>query len=123
MTDLRELADRCERASGADRGLNVEIADAIGLGRRLNAHSAPKWQYTASLDAAMTLVPKRWRTVTANEQNWEPNWVWRLGTKEEDESQFGRTVVVDGVAATPALALCAAALRAFATTREQSNHD
>jgi hypothetical protein len=68
--------------------------------------------YTASLDAAMTLVPEGWRVGSMGETVIEGDDPWnaRLLEKRFD----GRAKSAQGDAATPALALCAAALRARA---------
>lgn len=59
MTDLMELASRVEAGEGPDRELDKAIATALGYGRWYAAWH-PSWGYTASLDAAMTLVPEGW---------------------------------------------------------------
>lgn len=113
---LLALADRCEAATQADPMIELAIYQVMTgkegivrcMGREGMSRDVPA--YTASLDAALALVPERWRTVTANQQPWEPSWVWRLG---EIEGKFGKAGQ-DGTAATPALALTAAALRAHA---------
>lgn len=126
------MADRCEAATGPDSRLEAEIdwtmRDVVGkhyTTQTLNgetysvsgwwrdansdSHRAPP--YTASLDAALTLVP-------------EDGW-WRLGHDGDgaDPSDFRAEVIVPGlltdargkaVASTPALALCAAVSRAKA---------
>jgi hypothetical protein len=104
MTPLAALADRVERAEGPYFALDTEIAYAID--HPLEGLARP---YTASLDAAMTLVGT--------------DAFWRLGNDGEgpDVAAFKATVTFgegpsltfhDAVAATPALALVAAALRA-----------
>ena len=136
--ELIELAGRCERATGPDRELDAEIAKAVGyevewatIGpdhRReelvqvrtypgeLSPTSRNLRRYTASIDAAMTLVPE--------------GYFWTGGTHPE----FGAAMVVTNdpdselnasKAATPALALAAAALKARATqsVSEDDTHD
>jgi hypothetical protein len=141
MTDLvtlLALAERCEQATGPDRELDAEIAwmltaqDRKRLGppdlRREIWHaglSTPAWvpfenvssfhpNYTSSLDAAVTLVPEGWgyelrqnhsRLRRALCRMWDGRFIWPGGT----------------VAAGPALALCAAALRARATMPQPSS--
>lgn len=135
--ELLALAERCEAATDADRRLDAEIAAACRFfpanmgfvwkaGLRANVpevgrvechtnlgtggphYAAPK--FTASLDAAMTLVPA--------------NSLWCTG--DGIEGPFARLCIPVGIgylggeqdaryANTPALALCAAALRARAT--------
>lgn len=123
MSKLLELAERCEKAEGPDRGVDGDIVAALtlqpdwatvrstrqpelfsdtGPGLRARTWLAPK--FTASLDAAMTLVcADHWRV--------------------EDHPLAGPCAIVgeqEGYAATPALALCAAALRAKASQEDQS---
>lgn len=73
MTNLPNLIERLEAASGPSRGLDAEIAPITGLrivdeghpiGRvcyDTNNHGVPLPAYTASIDAALTLVPKDMR--------------------------------------------------------------
>ncbi len=140
MTDraalLMDLAERCEKAQGVDRELDAEIALAVGVVRERDgdcfyghknfsvlvlerdyyAHdgNAPELAHlTASLDAALSLVPEGWA------------WAVYGGAREEIVATAycvpngGRLPwpdwVTDICAATPALALCAAALRALAS--------
>ena len=69
-TDLNNLAESCEKATGPDRELDVAIAKALGLehGKAsgwANDENGDYWvidecaaPFTASLDAAMTLIPE-----------------------------------------------------------------
>jgi hypothetical protein len=78
----------------------------------------------AYFDAAMTLVPKGWRMAALCER--EP-WFCRLETADFNTVTWGKgadwiTDIVSGLettakSTTPALALCAAALRAIAKER------
>jgi hypothetical protein len=123
--ELLALADRCEKASGADRELDVQIGAAVWgrpgvLVLRQEVISdiirAPTeysyWEYTSSIDAALTLVPEGWwldiqtagvSGVGAVSREWP---VIKYG---RDEGHGERTQ-----ARTLALALCTAALRARA---------
>jgi len=127
---LLELADRVEKASGPDRELDVSIGSTVfdvewrpyrpnarktwGFQRAAKddvvfygTESVPR--YTASLDAAMTLVPS--------------NIGFQLTVYSDVKP--GCTVGLHGDlerAATPALALTAAALRAR-TQQESSDAD
>jgi hypothetical protein len=113
-----ELADRCEKATGPDRAIDALIASALGWeryefhgendyeetgwhtpGNPLPVSSLPRW--SASLDAAMTLCPSDcvWDVTSTG-----TSWIMPEGLLPQ----------VYGKAATPALALCAAALRAQA---------
>jgi hypothetical protein len=111
---LLELAERCEKATGPDRELDLAIARASYghgfpiFGERVNYDPA-LWlerygPITASLDAAMTLVPE--------------GMVWFVEAYPGDHSEAAvRWPYYDADerrAATPALALCAAALKARA---------
>lgn len=125
MTDHNELAARIERAEGPDRALDAEIAVAVGW-RVLYDKSDPNdaepyyqpvpemsWRAvphcTASIDAAMQLVPNGWKlrqmhfnAPCADDRKWHLN---LRGGKEGEDRFVGR-------GSTPALALCAAAIRA-----------
>lgn len=91
MTDpkaLLELAERVEKASGPDRELDrlidpIARSDVVewpggGLARKLHdgrhvVHSAA--HYTASLDAAMTLVPEGWSVARIGQDDEKLWWV------------------------------------------------
>jgi hypothetical protein len=135
MTDratLLDLAHRCEQAAGPDRELDVAIAFACGIvtsrdGDCFYGHKyysvmvlnydyydteyrAPELPpYTASLDAAVTLVPE--------------GWTWgrfHSGTVEcMTLNGPGNSILLErGKGISAALALCAAALRARAAANE-----
>lgn len=109
---LLELADRCEKATGPDRGLDIAIYRALSyIGHHgwhpMDRDAAPR--YTACLDAALTLVPE--------------GSLWSVCDMEH--GPFAQVIrpmpgggFVDGLTSAasdrPALALCAAALRARA---------
>lgn len=110
---LEALAARCEAAEGADRDLDERIGMAIGLKRTIrigheclgNDREVPVNcpLYTASIDAALTLVPDGARLSVSSIAS--PGFhaaVMGYGHRAEG---FAR-------ATTPALALAAAALRA-----------
>lgn len=133
MDRLLELAERCEKATGPDRELDVAVCAAFGvsdnqpklegvLGER-HCRPSDDWRrvefrtvhegvdhilasreplpVTASLDAAMTLVGEAWWSVQ------------RAPCAEGYDAEVGNDAIHHG--ATPALALCAASLRARAT--------
>lgn len=105
MVDLIELAERCEKAEGPDRELDLCImryAENIG-GAAENAK-----HYTASIDAALTLVPEGLQFYLSRGDY-------------ATAATVGREQEWHATAATPALALCAAALRARAA--QGSDHD
>jgi hypothetical protein len=92
---------------GAQPG-NFEVVGFSGVSLR----TAPT--YTASLDAAMTLVPEglAW---TLGQNVHHRHWQVSVNALDEDGAPFSVAHGGDGdVRTTPALALCAAALRAHA---------
>jgi hypothetical protein len=122
---LIELAERCEKATGPDRELDAEIACHAPICQADYVRSASPANrrgmvtrhfngggrgtfvcdsYTASLDAAMTLVPEGAELVTLVLIN-------SAGRMPSAGIDGGEHI---SHAATPALALCAAALRARA---------
>lgn len=131
MSALLDLAARCEAAEGPDRELDLSIALACGVAFK----QRPKYRrghyigskpvqtgwkpdplrYTASLDAAMTLVPEGCSVsieaiVCGDESRCIQADVWS-GARPE--------LAMAEVWSTPALALCAAALRARASGEQQ----
>ncbi len=108
--NLLALAARCENATGPDRELDADIALTQGW----TEHPGDNWigpfgqiavpYYTASLDAAVTLVPG-------------PAWWWVEAQPLVHGAYLsgcGDERVARGT--TPALALCCAALRARPTS-------
>lgn len=122
MTTLLELAERCEAATGPDRELDKPIAQAVGWTHFFvqkdmwwrspngSSHGDPP-RFSASLDAAMTLI--------------DDTCVWGVSKQEHNPGRdyyyqasvmpFGPVPWSEAKAVTPALALCAAALRARAS--------
>jgi len=115
-TTLLALAERCEQAAGPDRELDCHIHAPIE-GRNIKperwietvkvyGHMVPR--YTASLDAAVTLVPEGWA------------WGKFFGGSAECVSISGPAILFErGLNDKPALAICAAALRARAVFGEK----
>jgi hypothetical protein len=136
---LMGLAERCEQATGPDRELDCRVAAAVHPSmagefrvvgpptfdepRYFSGQEGMDWigydllnnapAYTASLDAAMALIPDgegEWPFVTYKSMNPDNpkqthQWsIWLSGTR-----------MVKAKAATPALALTAASLRAIAS--------
>ncbi len=116
-TTLLALAERCEQAAGPSNGLDAEIALAIGYTHERRGTERARWWrtpsgqqlafvgyknhppfFTGSLDAAVPLVPEGcgWMVM----------------------SRAAKVGVWPSHGATPALALCAAALRAWAAAYE-----
>jgi hypothetical protein len=105
MDDLLLLAERCEQATKPDREIDRAIQDwwfpLIGGPSREHA-AYPAYDFTASLDAAMTLAPEG-RTII---------------NIAEDGITTAIVCGTQGCAPTPALALCAAALKARSSINE-----
>lgn len=102
-SQLIELAEQCEKASGPNLRLDALIAHEVHGSTGHNVDF-----YTASVDAAMTLIPEGW-FFSGFEQQRPSVRVWTEGNQARFSPQ------VDGPhPATPALALCAASLRARA---------
>jgi hypothetical protein len=120
---LLALAERCEAAAGPDYQMGLAIAEAAGyrpvpnptsagglVGRWydpdgcMTTHEGPPL-FTASVDAALTLVPKGWSKR-------------QYGTDGFSDSPCYATLTYDALrfarAKTEPLAICAAALRARA---------
>jgi len=120
--ELIALAERVEALTGPDRGVDARICIALGLSKDNVTVGVDGWcinsdinpnpyrspSYTASSDAAMSLVPEGANTII----NIGP--IAIHGVKIITPA--GDAI---GVAATPALALTAAALRAIAETEGQ----
>ena len=115
---LLELAERCEAATGADRDLDAAIFACIAEGLGWMRHSSQAcrvWasHYTETLDAAIKLVPEGWGWQVSDGGN---AGVWSNGPVDAQlvhGMRFpGVLAQADGKAATPALALTAASLRA-----------
>jgi hypothetical protein len=115
---LLELATRCEQATGPDKSIDREIAMATGWQHRSGGvwERVLEWErpaFTASLDAAMTLVPDSCLAMV--KQLWD-------GDSKSALARVSRYVASSrfwmgdwsGLSDVPALALCAAALRARA---------
>lgn len=100
MSILSELIERVEKADGEDRDLNGDIAVMMGLYARRPVVAVPP-SYTASIDAALTLLPD--------------GYDWIIG---DVNGQYGGTPyacvgdTTQHFAATTVLALTAACLKA-----------
>jgi hypothetical protein len=132
---LIALAERCEAATGPDWKLDGLIADELSDWENLGGHweqhkvsgerrrtsYPPAPLYTASIDAAMTLVPEGW---AVGSLEWWPMRSRGAGITLLETGSIGGAdwhgydalfhADARARAATPALALCAAALRARA---------
>ena len=138
MMDLLKLAERVEALDGPCRETDLKVFHAIGapvpfqfankvvalaFDETRNAYFAPVGDmqvryeppaYTASLDAAMTLVPEGWTWTLVDHCDGS------VAGLVDDRVHPVRLDSVEVEAVTPALALTAAAIRALATTKEQS---
>lgn len=135
LADLTALIERLEKAGGPSRELDAQIAYAVQLdrsdvhnrefvtvferhgpeemGRVADTWNIPK--YTASIDAALTLVPEGW-SKTIDEYA-DGRGVARCWGKAAPGEPFGRGPDTHHVeACTAPLALCIAALKARQTT-------
>jgi hypothetical protein len=101
------FADRVEQSDGPSRELDAEIFQALGIvPSREHYPIYPAYAFTASIDAALTLVPEGYGYGVADPKH-------GVAASGLIFNQTG--LHIECRAATPALALCAAALR----TREQ----
>ncbi|MDD3798402.1 MAG: hypothetical protein PHE36_04400 [Novosphingobium sp.] len=129
---LIELAERCERAKGPSYALECEIWDAVYPGERderfrkltesgpykgrlgpadKDGYVKPFRSFTASIDAAMTLVPDGYFwTLGGNVHH--GHWIASINMLNSEGQPW--CIACGNAAATPALALTAAALRALA---------
>jgi len=109
--DLNDLADRVEKLEGPCRETDLAIVEAVKAGMRHPWFIAPP-SFTASLDAAMKLVPKGWASVQVGRTDDGLSYAGVAGNDghmmAEDPDEFYAGC---DSAATPALALCCAALR------------
>lgn len=140
MTDrpsLSDLIERLEKATGPDRELDAEIQEAVvglemyesiaerGGERCIRYYPSPPGptyralpRYTSSIDAAMTLVPEGMvcgfsgPTGKSSGVGHEGMFFGTCGSVPDD----GFHIAV--IATSPALALCIAALKALAATRD-----
>lgn len=121
MTNLSSLIERIEAATGPDHEMDAAIELAFTDDRGVQPLAFFKHKitigkrrtipFTASIDAAMTLVPEGWLMAGLWERNTKlPNWRWKAELWSPDADRN-----VSGIARnseSPALALCAAALKA-----------
>lgn len=137
---LLVLAEQCEKASGPDRLLDREIGCAALGWKRFTLNGAgmlycgddahpdhPGSKYpalTESIDAALTLLPRGWSVQLYLHDGENSADIYLLGEYEPSAHRtFGGRRVLSGsyeaeACKTPALALCAAALRAQHAQRQ-----
>jgi hypothetical protein len=126
---LLELATRCETAEGPDRALDAEIALTQGW----TAHAGDNWigplgqicvsPWTGSIDAALSLVPEgwAWSVVYERERELSGKPPFFADARNGYRSSYDQAPMA--WAATPALALCAAALKARAAIGMETRSD
>lgn len=133
MTDLSSLIARVEQASGPDRKLDALIAKELGFteqsgtngatGRFVHNWTDPRGTfvadipaYTASIDAAMSLVDwtwmKRWDYYFALEQDWEDGEKWIARADQRGDECGHVDMIISAPCANKALAVTSLALRA-----------
>lgn len=124
MSALLELAERCEAATELQtRALLIDAGEAVLIanGCDVDIEGTTGWLdhfealigAGAYLDAAMQLVPEGWRLFDMCETVVECDQPWYVRLRERPATDLlPDSAHSDG--ATPALALCAAALRAIA---------
>ncbi len=115
--NLMELAERCEKAEGPDRELDLDIwrlTEPSAASVEAEGKVPLPWLFnvTASLDAAMQLIPDEWTA-------WE---LRSTAKKTQFSADLSRLTECDagedwahGRGKTPALAMAAASLRARAS--------
>lgn len=136
MTPLEELAVRVERAEGPDRELDRDIKLAVCAGNdwsRASAEAAKVWalRYTASLDAAMTLVPEGAHIgMGADATGPLKGWAWVRAKIDDTWEEFsspqrkqGSIGYVEPYPASMALALTAACLRARSPSSDPAHQE
>ena len=133
------LIERIEAASGAEYALDCAIWDLLYPNERLarfdsltakgqpyhgrlgpadmDGYVRPFRAFTASVDAALTLVPDGWSLGLGDLRGYNPI-VWRAHLRDHNNPSASTRAWVEGNAPTAALALCAAALRAM-----EASHD
>jgi hypothetical protein len=103
---MKELAERCEQATGPDRDIDHAIANLTNY-----ATVGEVLTYTGSIDAAMTLFrPGHFPVIDCDPRHIEVEVQYLT---DETDNGLGTLVATGG--ATIPLALCAAALRAIAS--------
>lgn len=126
---MNDLIERIEAASGPDRELDHEIYEYLGspvvrmVSATTHGTDLVNWApfYTASVDAALTLVPEGFE--------WSLEYQAGHHVSSDVECMIAIAKLGDpcrdweATAATPALALCAAALKARAYLKETNNAD
>ena len=129
---MNDLIERIEAASKGSRALDWEIHVHDGIDGK--GMYGPHPRYSFSIDAALTLVPEGWmfgfeRAGSYDGSPKDEAWCWPYESNFDPDWQSGQQGYRDapdgarGFAATPALALCAAALKSSAYLKETNNAD
>jgi hypothetical protein len=111
---MNDLIERLAKATGPDRALDLAIERAVNVSTihddHLDRFPEDAKVYTASIDAALTLVPKDSAAEITGQYDWQLECInggltisARVGADEKTRS----------FADTPAIALCIAALKAL----------
>jgi len=114
MTDLKGLIERLEAAPEGNRELDAELYTALWPQGVYEApHTAEDCfertpPYTTSLDAALTLIDKEKFPILVLQGMGPAGFYARVGMRDVSVA----ALYGEGVAPTPALALCIAALKA-----------
>jgi hypothetical protein len=133
---MKDLIERLEKATGPDRELDAKLAFVNGAWAAGVDEGVPwvQWakntaveindelpRYTASIDAALTLVPEGWE--------WElysnPPSAWLCERGYDPDTYNGKTALAS--TKSPAIALCIAALKARSAAErdltQEASHD
>lgn len=112
---LLRLAERLERSTGPDRELDFAILRLADPRAEKTGPLPGDPKYTASLDAAMTLIPEGlyWTSQTDRDGA-----VMTVGKADSDARGIFYTDYHQATARTPALALASAALKAHSRPRQ-----
>lgn len=115
---MNDLIERIEAASKGSRALDWEIHVHDGIDGK--GMYGPHPRYSFSIDAALTLVPEGW-IVAQLGQGDDGSWFCEL--RAGHRTSYRRVAMSPVKCPTPALALCAAVLKARAYLKETNNAD
>lgn len=122
---MEDLIKRLEAATGPSRELDAEIVRLVAGWKRIDSPGGADWidprgyeqcdrdvpHYTASIDAALTLVPEHWSATIST----HPNNIGTFARVYNDGMKTEPAFNVHGNRP-PAIALCIAALKARGTS-------
>lgn len=127
--EVERIAAEVERLEGPSREMDAEITTSLGIPPlyKVRGSITSTWpDYTASLDAAMTLVPEGWCKTVADyfvEGDARGPFYADCGDLPAIKRGDPDPVIVEAYAATPAIALVAAALKARAHLEQHHAKD